>query len=961
MSVESNPLRGLRATRRLPPVPTEPLPLGTQPVLNTRPESTQRAIRRNCPRGALLFQQLTPREIVRFLRGVESPEVSVGSTKRRLGNIVKSERTREIVALALIGVGLFLAAAMLSYREELPPRGDAGTANVCGAVGAFFGGVLLRTFGLASYLVVFALVVEGIRLFLRSEHRSLILRLPGVLMFMAMLAAAFSHFFSGIPHAIPDAGGDIGMALKGLILHRAGLGGIGGPLTLMFLLLASFVLASGLLYSRSLVSAAGWWREGGILPGTKTKSKSKSKGKGKSKKSTATKTTKSKPKKKAEPEPEAEWEGEWDEEEGEWEDGEGEWEDEDGEWEEGDGEWEEDGEWEAEDEGEWEEGDEEWEDDEGEWEDDTDDNKVIASGAKTPQKGKAKKGSGKSDKSSKAKDKKAAKDKAGKSKKGDKDSDEKKPEPLPPVLTLSKPAPRPTPQGAGPAPAPPPIEKDGKAYEFPPIDLLDPPAPVDLSAVEQTTHENARKLTAVLNSFKVDARVVGVQRGPSITMLEVELSAGTKLGRLRSLEDDLAMNLAAQSVRIVAPIPGKSTAGIELPNDTRETVHLADLLQSPRYVDSKHAIPFFLGKDSAGQALISDLATMPHLLVAGSTGAGKSVCLNTMIMSILYRRTPDQVKMILIDPKMVELSLFQNVPHLMCPVVTDMKRAASILEWAVEKMEERYQLLHAVGVRNIYSYNKLGEEKLRKRLGEDFVGDVEVTLPFIVIVIDELADLMLVSAKDVEGSITRLAQKSRAVGIHVILATQRPSTNVITGLIKANLPTRIAFRVASKIDSRVILDANGAEKLLGSGDMLYLPPRSADLVRVQGTFIDDNEIREVVQHVSKNGKPQYCKELMQKKSAGDRDPSEIDELFDEAAKFIVETQRGSASLLQRRYQIGYTRASRLIDLMAAEGILGEYKGSQAREVLVTLEELETTRTERLAAAHSGGTREHEEE
>ncbi|MBL8841878.1 MAG: DNA translocase FtsK 4TM domain-containing protein [Planctomycetes bacterium] len=493
-------------------------------------------------------------------------------------------------------------------------------------------------------------------------------------------------------------------------------------------------------------------------------------------------------------------------------------------------------------------------------------------------------------------------------------------------------------------------ERSKAPYQFPSFQLLDPPERDSGGDFIKFTEEAARKLTTALKSFKVDAKVVGVQRGPSITMLEVELAPGTKLTRLRALEDDLAMALAAQSVRIVAPIPNKSTAGIEIPNDARAVVRMSELLQWPGYNPQKYAIPICLGKDSSGAPRIEDLAKMPHLLVAGSTGSGKSVCLNTLIMSILFSRTPEQVKLILIDPKMVELSSFQNVPHLMCPVVTDMKRAAGILEWAVEKMEERYALLHKVEVRNIYAYNKLGEEEVKKRLGDEFAADFETTLPFIVIVMDELADLMLVHGKDVEQSITRLAQKSRAVGIHVILATQRPSTNVITGLIKANLPTRIAFRVTSKIDSRVILDQNGADKLLGQGDMLYVPPGTADLSRVQGCFVTDQEIRGVVDFLADQGPPQYSRELVQKRSSSDKDPSELDDLFDDAAKFVVETQRGSASLLQRRFSIGYTRASRLIDLMANDGLLGEFKGSQAREVLCTsLEELEARRAEQRAA------------
>ncbi|HEX5009235.1 MAG TPA: DNA translocase FtsK [Planctomycetota bacterium] len=484
-------------------------------------------------------------------------------------------------------------------------------------------------------------------------------------------------------------------------------------------------------------------------------------------------------------------------------------------------------------------------------------------------------------------------------------------------------------------PAPP----TATAYVFPTEDLLDDQTSVDQSELDALLAEKTALLERTLESFKIEARVVEIQKGPVISMFEMELAPGIKVERVRSLEDDLAIALRARSVRIVAPIPGKNTIGIEVPNPMRENVRMKPLLQCREFVDGKFALPILLGRDSAGRPMITDLAKMPHLLVAGATGSGKSVCLNSVLVSLLYTRTPEQVRLILIDPKMVELTQFANAPHLACPVVSDMKRAPGILEWAISKMEERYQLLSRAGVRNIYGWNKLGVDGLRPMFGER-VDDPEFPrfLPFIVIVIDELADLMLTAAKEVENSISRLAAKSRAVGIHLIVATQRPSTNVITGLIKANLPTRIAFMVTSKIDSRVILDENGAEQLLGEGDMLLMTPAQTSLVRGQGTYLSDEEVRRVMDVVRTAGGATYEPELVQRKSDVHRDPDEEDELYDAAARFVLSTERGSASLLQRKFAIGYTRASRLIDMMAEEGVLGEYKGSQARELTMTLDE-----------------------
>ncbi|MGQ0553043.1 MAG: DNA translocase FtsK [Planctomycetota bacterium] len=491
-------------------------------------------------------------------------------------------------------------------------------------------------------------------------------------------------------------------------------------------------------------------------------------------------------------------------------------------------------------------------------------------------------------------------------------------------------------------------------YSFPGDELLDEQHTVDQAELDTLLAAKTSLLEKTLESFKIEARVVEIQKGPVISMFEMELGPGIKVERVRSLEDDLAIALRARTVRIVAPIPGKNTIGIEVPNPLRETVRLKSLLHCREYTEGKYALPIFLGRDASGRPMIVDLAKMPHLLVAGATGSGKSVCLNSILVSFLYTRTPEQVKLILIDPKMVELTQFAHAPHLACPVISDMKRAPAILEWAIAKMEERYKLLSQAGVRNIYSFNKLGPEGLRPHFG-DRVDDPDFPcfLPFIVIVIDELADLMMSSAKEVETSITRLAAKSRAVGIHMIVATQRPSTNVITGLIKANLPTRIAFMVSSKIDSRVILDENGAEQLLGEGDMLVMSPGSAALVRGQGTFLSEDEVRKVMTHVAASGGPAYVPELVQRRSADARDPDEEDDLYDAAARFVFSTERGSASLLQRKFAIGYTRASRLIDMMAEEGVLGEYKGSQARELTMTLEDWIALKPDHRGSADTG--------
>jgi S-DNA-T family DNA segregation ATPase FtsK/SpoIIIE len=426
-------------------------------------------------------------------------------------------------------------------------------------------------------------------------------------------------------------------------------------------------------------------------------------------------------------------------------------------------------------------------------------------------------------------------------------------------------------------------------------------------------------------------------------MYELSLAPGIKVSQIVSLSNDIARSLKAPAVRVVAPIPGKNTIGIEVPNIDKENVRLKELLTMAGNRPAKMQLPLFLGKDAGGNPLIADLAKMPHMLIAGTTGSGKSVCLNSIVMSLLMTQRPDLVKMILVDPKMVEMSMFKDLPHLMCPIVTDMCRAEMILDWAVTKMDERYELLAEAGVRNIAAYNQMTREQLDevfKPTSEDERSKIPHPLPHIIIIIDELADLMMTSAKEVEHHLSRLAQKSRAVGVHIVVATQRPEAKVVTGLIKSNLPCRVAFRVASRMDSRIVLDQNGAEVLMGQGDMLFLPPGSSKLVRAQGTYVSDDELRKAIEFLAEQTEPEYHPELINIGNAGAVSNGERDPLFDEAARIIIESGRGSVSLLQRRLTIGYGRASRLIDQMGEAGIVGPYKGSQAREVVVTLDEWE---------------------
>jgi len=496
-------------------------------------------------------------------------------------------------------------------------------------------------------------------------------------------------------------------------------------------------------------------------------------------------------------------------------------------------------------------------------------------------------------------------------------------------------------------------------YKLPSLDLLLESEPFRFETQEHDVRRKAAILEKTFADFGYRVRVVEIQTGPVIAQFEVELEAGLRLSKITVLADDLAIALRVPSVRIVAPIPGKNTVGIEVPNSERQLVRLREVIEESHAKFSAMRIPIFLGKDVAGTPLVVDLSTMPHLLIAGRTGTGKSVCLNSIIMSILMTRTPEDVRLLLIDPKMVELSPYKRIPHLMHPVVTDMRKAEAILAWAVEKMEERYGLLARAGVRHLSVYNQLGEEELMERMRPESEEDrarIPTHMPYIVIVADEMADLMMTSAKEVETHIIRLAQKSRAVGIHLVLATQKPTVDVITGLIKSNLPARICFEVASRVDSRVVLDEMGAEKLLGNGDMLFLRPGTSTLIRGQGTYVSDDEINRVIDAVAVR-EPQFVQELVQLKPSspgGTPSPTETrDELYEAAVDIVIREGRGSVSLLQRTLGIGYGRAARLIDYMAEDGIVGPYNGSQAREVLISLEEWEARNGEIPRPAQGG--------
>ncbi len=486
-------------------------------------------------------------------------------------------------------------------------------------------------------------------------------------------------------------------------------------------------------------------------------------------------------------------------------------------------------------------------------------------------------------------------------------------------------------------------------FVLPSLTLLDPPDPHQASLDEAGLESTSRLVESKLADFGITAQVVAVYPGPVITRYEIEPAPGTKASQITNLSRDLARSLSVVSVRVVEVIPGKTTIGLEIPNPKREIVRLVEVLQSRAYTQARSPLTLALGKDISGEPVVADLAKMPHLLVAGTTGSGKSVAINAMILSLLYNATPEEVRLIMIDPKMLELSVYDGIPHLLAPVVTDMKEAATALRWCVAEMERRYKLMATFGVRNVAGFNnKLREAAERGEPLRDpfYDGALEgqpapelSPLPTIVVVVDELADMMMIVGKKVEELIARLAQKARAAGIHLILATQRPSVDVITGLIKANIPSRIAFQVSSRIDSRTILDQQGAEQLLGQGDMLYLPPGTGLPIRVHGAFVDDQEVHRVVEDLRAKGSPDYVEEVL--KGGGGEDvaglgggnPEETDELYDQAVAFVLESRRASISAVQRKLKIGYNRAARMIEQMEQAGLVGPLQPNGSREVL----------------------------
>lgn len=502
-------------------------------------------------------------------------------------------------------------------------------------------------------------------------------------------------------------------------------------------------------------------------------------------------------------------------------------------------------------------------------------------------------------------------------------------------------------------------------YKLPETRLLDEARRSATGNLNEDVRQMATRIEDVLRSFDVEVGVVGASRGPAVTLFELEMGSGVTVNLLTARRHDLAIRLKSGSVRFVYPIPGKSTVGVEVPNQRREFVRLRELIDEVPPAKAKAAIPLYLGRDVMNQPVVADLAEMPHVLIAGQTGSGKSACLNAILCSMLLSREPDEVRLILVDPKRVEFSKYEDIPHLMCPIVTAARKVPVVLDWVIAEMESRYELLAIAGVRKIGDFNAISRRELKERMGERYVQDeTPLRLPYMVVVVDEMNDLMLQAKKDMEDRITRIAQKSRAVGIHLILATQRPSVNVITGTIKANLPTRIAFQTAQGNDSRVILDQNGAEDLLGKGDFLYKPPGTDKFLRAQGTWVGDEEIDRLVKHAKSFGEPQYDIRLIQIKESEDSEGADgasgdtsseepafqggwTDALFERAVEETLESNRAAASHLQRAFAIGYNRATRILDAMAQLGIVSQYEGSKVRRILITKEEWVARRAELL--------------
>jgi S-DNA-T family DNA segregation ATPase FtsK/SpoIIIE len=830
-----------------------------------------------------------------------------------------SDRLQEIKGLALMGLSAWLVLSMVSFYAPYADPGAKGH-NWGGQLGFFLADGALSIAGLGAYLAGLLGLVWGFIILARKEVAWPAMRMFGavclVLSVSFMLQLGFGPETGSTAAAsstLPYGPGGW-LAFEVVQTHLVPKFGVGGLWILLSMLaLVSFMLATEMAFYPAIAAAGEWLEErradsdesmgaaalhwfGGVMVGlwdflrgadlVEVAAASKSGAKAK-KTSAATKkrsTSKKKPKDEDEDEEEWEWvDADEDEDELLGEDEEWEWEDEEEEEEEDE---------EEDEEEEYEEYDEEEDED---WEDEEEEAEAILEPVKAVSKPKA-----------------PAKDF---------------------TATVSAPLKYET-------PSPP-----KGPWNFPSLDLLNKPEGAGAAPDDAHLKKMAARLKHELLSFRVDAEVISVSVGPAVTMFELTVTQGTRLNKVAQLSQEIAAALQAKSVRIIAPIPGRSTIGVEVPNKSRSMVRLRELIDKKAYDPNHMALPLFLGKDAEGHPVVENLAKMPHLLIAGTTGSGKSVCINTILTSLLLTRSPHDVQMVLVDPKMVELMTYSKVPHLMLPVVTDARQATQVLEWLCEKMEGRYELMKDARVRNIKTYNSLGEEKLREVLGDNFNEErTPRHMPYIVVVIDEMADLMMVSKKEAEGAIVRLAQKARAVGIHVIVATQRPSTDVITGVLKGNLPTRIAFRVASKIDSRVILDQSGAEKLLGGGDMLYIPPGSAQLNRVQGAYLEDDELQKIVDFVCESSAPNFDQELVQTATgtapAGQagRKSGPDDPLWNEAVRIVLQQKRGSASLLQRALAVGYTRASRLIDMMTEEGILGDHRGSKSREILISLED-----------------------
>jgi len=811
----------------------------------------------------------------------------------------------DLLALVLLAATALLAVSLGTYDATDPPSTlvyppHIEYQNACGPIGAYVAHLLLESVGLGAYYLVGSLGTLSLVLLWRRGIDQPVLRAVG---WATSLVAIATLATMALPQLTPGpeigAGGYLGA--MGHALLESHFASTGAYILALTVLLASMLLCTDYLILKfaaatTVFSGRSLLSLGHLGHSKKHDNKDNARGK----------------------RPNTDLEDEFEEEEEE----EYEYEDDEAD----------------EDEGEWEEDAEEWEDEEDENEEE--EQAVPAVKVKTPGEPAS------ADKSPKAKPLKTKLADALRIKKKQKPAKQTEREEVIHQLEAAEQA-----------------SDSNYDYEIPPLDLLLESDDICFEQHEREVRRKAKLLEKTFRNFGFNVKVIEIETGPVIAQYEVELEAGLRLAKITNLSDDLAIALRVPSVRIVAPIPGKNTVGIEVPNENRQLVRLRDVIEETDGRAKRMKIPVYLGKDVSGNPLVVDLTTLPHLLIAGRTGTGKSVCLNSIIVSMLMNRGPDEVRMLMIDPKMVELSGYRKLPHLMHPVVTDMRKAEAILAWSVDKMEERYQLLARAGVRHVSVYNQLSEEELRERVQPKSEAEWETIpkqLPFVVIVADEMADLMMTAGKDVEQHIIRLAQKSRAVGIHLILATQKPTVDVITGLIKSNLPARIAFQVASRTDSRVVLDEMGADKLLGNGDMLFLSPGTSQLLRGQGTFLSDDEITAVVDHVGTDS-PEFAKELIELKTKEEEEaatPGALknrDELYEGAVDVVVRERRGSVSLLQRCLGIGYGRAARLIDFMAEDGIVGEYNGSQAREVLISLEDWETMSSEGGSAAESDGT------